>query len=242
MTKIKNNISKVIILLFSVLLFTSCNKDNIEEESNEFSITSLEERNTVYAKQEASYQLSLPVSTIGYQIKVIADVSDNLSSTLNIDGNSIDFDTFSNFSGGEFRINITPNAVGNTNFIIEIKKGDVVKTKNITLTSKMPEFTIQLDAESVNVELSETTNITVTVNFTGDYEHNLIYKASISNNVTSNPTVYEEIEGTPKPDLVFEISHHLISEQTVTIEVTNEFGYTQSKEIVIHFYCAVGNC
>lgn len=241
MIKINNNISKVIILIFSVLLFTSCNKDNIEEENNEFSITTIEEINTVYAKQEANYKLSLPTSNNGYQIKVIADVT-NLSSDLNIDGNSIDFDTFSNFSGGEFKISITPNAVGNTSFIIEIKKGDVVKTKNITLTSKMPEFTIQLDAVNTNVELSETTDITVTVNFTGNYDHNIIYKASISNNITSDPIEYNNIEGTPKPDLVFEVSHYLISEQSIRIRVTNEFGYAQSEEIVINFYCALGSC
>ena len=242
MTKM-NTFSKIIILFISVLLFTSCNKDEVTEVDNSFTITSVDETNNIYAKQAANYKLNLPTNSNAYQVKVTANNEADLQSTLQINGAQVELDTYTNFTGGELNINMIPHAVGETSFTVEIKRGTVIKTKEISLISKMPKFEVQLNIDNDRIALGVVGTIQTTVNFIGNYGHNLIYKAEIEGvDVNTTPNAYDNVEGTPKPNLDFDISCNLIGAKNIKITVYNEFGFSASQVIAIDFYCLPNNC
>lgn len=223
-------LKKVTLLLISIFLLTACNDDSLETQ-NDFTFDLDSETNTVYAKQDASYNFSLSELEVGtlYKVKVISD--SNLSATLKINGNEVTIGDTIELSNNNLDITLTPNEVGATSFTIEVLKNEELKSHTIQLTSKMPTFDITVQ-RSFFITGGITAN--VTINLLDGYDQSLTYDyVGSSTGIVASP-------GPPRINLTGIIGNNTPSVQTLDltgymsgytykIQVTNEFGYTVTK-------------
>ncbi len=202
-------------------------------------LTPILETSSVYAKQTAEnkYTITGGGELGDYSIEINPNNVADLGATLQINGNDAAFGERTTITN-EFTILLIPNEVGNTQFTARIEKNGIALNVVIDLESKMPRF--DFDVQSTPITSGGTLTQYSYLNYTnmvlvdGYNEHIKYTLVPHSTGATVfTPTAFNNIDGVPLPIVLrgFKYNSLLISGETLSITITNEFGYSVTKNL-----------